>query len=47
VKGFLIAENSIMKKERVHREKRNILCERLRDSQDPIVKRGRVCEKVS
>jgi hypothetical protein len=41
------SQNSIVKKERVHREKRKISCGSLHDSQNPIVKRGRVCEKAS
>jgi hypothetical protein len=36
-----------MKKERVRCEKRKISCGRLRDSQNSIVKIGRVCEKAS
>jgi hypothetical protein len=32
------SQNSIMKKERVRREKRKISCETLHDSQNPIVK---------
>jgi hypothetical protein len=36
-----------MKKERVRREERKNSCERLRDSQNLIVKRERVCEKAS
>jgi hypothetical protein len=41
------SQNSSMKRDRDHREKRKKLCGRLCDSQNPIVKSGRVCEKAS